>query len=68
MRLGRRSKSVRYMLAAADTIAAAIGRKNPLTEESVIRHLNTRPGLPITVFEQLTPQETARALERHRTG
>ncbi len=66
MRLGRRSKSVRYMLAAADTIAAAIGRKNPLTEESVIRHLNTRPGLPITVFEQLTPQETARALESSR--
>ena len=31
MRLGRRSKSVRYMLDAAEAIAAAIGRKNPLT-------------------------------------
>lgn len=47
MRLGRRSKSVRYMLAAADTIAAAIGRKNPLTEESVIRHLNTGRDCPL---------------------
>lgn len=63
MRLGRRSKSVRYMLDAAEAIAAAIGRKNPLIEETVNRHLNTRPGLPITVFKQLSPRETARALE-----
>ncbi len=63
MRLGRRSKSVRYMLDDARVIAAAIGRENPLTEEAVNRHLNTRPGLPITVFKQLSPREAARALE-----
>lgn len=63
MRLGRRAKSVRYMLDAADAIARAIGRENPLTAESITRHLNTRPGLPITVFKQLSPREAARALE-----
>lgn len=63
MRMTNRSSSVEYILGAAGRLAVAIGRENPLDKLSVLRHLNTRPGLPITVFERLTPRETALALE-----
>lgn len=63
---GRRSRTVSYIYRAAEVIARAIGRSNPLTETAIERHLNTRPGLPLTVFRNLTPQELARALESSR--
>lgn len=63
---GRRSRTVSYIYRAAEVIARAIGRPNPLTETAIERHLNTRPGLPLTVFRNLTPQELARALESSR--
>ncbi len=66
MRSRRRAQTVRTILAAAETIAAAIGRENPLEQKEVERHLNIRPGLPITVFRNLTVEEAARALESAR--
>ena len=67
MRFNRRQKSIDYMMEAADALGKAIGRENPLSADSINRHLNTRPGLPLTVFTRLTPRETARALEVSRS-
>ena len=67
MRFNRRQKSIDYMMEAADALGRAIGRENPLSADSINRHLNTRPGLPLTVFTRLTPRETARALEVSRS-
>ena len=66
MRLGRRAKSIRYMLEAARKIADAIGRENPLNYRKVEHHLNCSPGLPLVVFHDLDRHETARALESSR--
>ncbi len=67
MRQRRRSDTIQTILKSAETMAEAIGRPNPLNATRVERHLNTRPGLPLTVFKQLTPVEAARALETART-
>ncbi len=63
MRQRRRKRSIDHMLEAERKLAAAIGRPSGLTRAQLIRHLNNRPGLPLTVFEDLTPQEAARAAE-----
>ncbi|MCQ2378220.1 MAG: hypothetical protein MJ016_03285 [Victivallaceae bacterium] len=66
MRFPRRQKTIDYMLAAAADFAAAIGRESPLTRDAVSRHLNMRPGLPLTVFSRLDEKETACILEKLR--
>ncbi len=63
---GKRSRTVSYIFRAAEVIARAIDRPNPLTEAGIARHLNTRPGLPLVAFRSLTPEELARALESSR--
>jgi len=47
----------KFIMNQADQIARVIGRKNPLALETVRRHLNTQPGLPITVFRDLSDKE-----------
>lgn len=64
MRFNRRKKTVDYMLKTAENMAAAIGRKSELTAEEINQHLNTRPGMPLTVFRHLNKFETARLLEK----
>ena len=66
MRMGRRSRSIKYMLESAQRISAALGRPNPLTQKVIERHLNNSPGLPLVVFPDLDARETALALESSR--
>ena len=61
----RRSKTIDHIVNVAARVAHAVGRPSPLTRESVSRHL-WRPGLPLVVFNDLTPEEAARALEAAR--
>ncbi len=63
---GSQRKVVEKILISAETIAKAIGRPNTLTAESVARHLNYQPGLPLVLFRQMTPPEISRALESSR--
>ncbi|MDD3885474.1 MAG: penicillin-binding transpeptidase domain-containing protein [Victivallaceae bacterium] len=59
----RRKLTVDYIFEASEAAAAAAGMPNPLNRERIARHLNTRPGLPITVFSDLDPRQMARVLE-----
>ncbi|MBS1369622.1 MAG: hypothetical protein HPZ91_06655 [Lentisphaeria bacterium] len=63
---GSRSKTIDYIFDAAATISRAIGKPNPLTKLDITRHMNLQPGLPLTVFRQLTPRELERAFESSR--
>jgi len=62
----RRKNLVSTIEENANYLAAVIGRPKPLTADDIRRHLNTRPGLPLEVFEELTPKELALALEASR--
>lgn len=62
-RPGKRSRTVDYVLAEANRLAACIGRAPELTEKSIITHMNLFPGLPITVFKELNFFELAKAYE-----
>ena len=62
-RPGKRSRTVDYVLSEANRLAASIGRGPALTEKAIITHMNLFPGLPITVFKELTPFELAKAYE-----
>ena len=63
MRKRKYSETIDHMTATAEYISAAVGRKNPLSRKKIARHLYTRPAMPLTVMEDLTPQEAARAME-----
>jgi penicillin-binding protein 2 len=56
-RPGRRSKTVKYILGVATELATAIGRKNSLTKAQLIYHMNIKPGLPMTIFTNLSTKE-----------
>ncbi len=60
---GRQKKTVNHIFASAHAIGAAIGRKSSLTTEGILRHINTKPALPLTVFKDLTNVEMANAVE-----
>ena len=47
----------KHIMTQADQVARVIGRENPLNLETVRSHLNTQPGLPITVFRDLSDRE-----------
>ena len=63
MRESSPKKTIEHILHEADSISIRIGRKNPLTYESVLRHRNTRPGIPLEVFTDLNPVELGRISE-----
>lgn len=61
-----RSKDLsQFILDNAERAGAEIGRANPLTKTEIRRHLNMRPGLAITVFKDLSPEELGRLTEMH---
>ena len=62
-RPGKRSRTVNHVLFEADRLAAAIGRTPILTREAINRHMNYYPGLPITVFREISAFELAKAYE-----
>lgn len=43
-----------------ERVAKFLDRVSPLTVEKITQHLNLRPGLPLTVFSDLTAQEVGR--------
>lgn len=51
------AKTIGNVMAAAESAAARIGRKNPLTKEAVQRHMNYYPGIPLELFTDLTNAE-----------
>lgn len=63
MSMPRQDAMLRHILAEADRAADRIGRKNPLTEEKIRRHLNLYPGIPMPLFSDLAPAELARLWE-----
>lgn len=61
-----RSKDLsQFILDNADLVGETIGRSSQLTKTEVRRHLNMRPGLPITVFKDLSPKELGSLCEMH---
>lgn len=64
MRKRRRKETIAHMLASAETLAQAVGRKNILTRRKISRHLYLQPAMPLLVMDDLTPLEAARAMER----
>lgn len=56
-RPGRRSKTVKHIIAVEKELAAAIGRKSRLTAAQIVNHINLKPGLPMIVFTHLNPKE-----------
>ena len=50
-------KKVQMVIAAADSVAACIGRENTLDREKIERHLHQTPGLPIELFRDLNERE-----------
>ena len=56
---GKRKNTVDFILKEARRAGRIIGRESPLTEESIIRRMNYFPGIPMTVFEDLTRRELA---------
>ncbi|MBE6386130.1 MAG: hypothetical protein E7048_10785 [Lentisphaerae bacterium] len=63
MRKRRRKETIAHMLASAETLAQAVGRKNILTWRKISRHLYLQPAMPLLVMDDLTPLEAARAME-----
>ena len=66
MHQGRRAKTVRHMHSCAAILAGAIGRDEFPGEKEFTRHLRNDPGVPMTVFRDLKPEELAKALEASR--
>ncbi|MBE6378619.1 MAG: hypothetical protein E7051_07380 [Lentisphaerae bacterium] len=63
MHQGRRKRTVAHMHKCAASLAGAIGRDNFPAEKEFNRHLRNDPGIPMTIFRDLTPAELARAME-----
>lgn len=51
--------TVENILSAGEAAAKRLGRKNPLTKEAVLRHLNYKPGIPLELFRDLSQKESA---------
>ena len=66
MRKRKRHASINHMLERANDLSAAIGIPHALTYKSIARHLNLRPGLPISVFRNLGNDKAAKAMEAAR--
>ena len=60
---GYRYRSVDYIYSWAQKLAKAIHRKLELTKEDIIRQMNMRPAMPISVFNDLNKKELAISLE-----
>ena len=58
-RPGRRINTIKYIIECSDRIAKALKKKQPLTEDIVQQHINTKPGVVLPVFKALTQKELA---------
>jgi len=63
MRKFGRTKTVNYIYECAEKISKAINRKLELTKNDIIKQMNLKPAIPITVFNNLTNRELALASE-----
>ena len=59
---GKRSRTVKYILDKIALVGREIGRKPGIAEDDVLQRMNI-PGLPMTVFENLSGSEMARLAE-----
>jgi len=66
MKQKRLTSSVMYILKCADEISAHAGLRHDLTSETVQRHLNMRPGLPLHVLRDLGDEAAAKIMEAAR--
>ncbi len=64
LRIGSRDKTVTRISALINEMAFWLNRENKLTDKDIRRHLIQTPGLPITVFTNLTPKEMVVANEK----
>ena len=61
---GYRSRTIDYIVKAAERIGHIIGRSNTLiTPEKINAHINYKPALPMTAFKSLTGAELAKVAE-----
>ncbi|MBN2643766.1 MAG: penicillin-binding protein 2 [Victivallales bacterium] len=56
---GRANKTIKFILEQIDRISRRIGRPMTYGENDIRTHMNFRPGLPFTVFENLSEAELA---------
>ena len=67
MRSGNRGKrTLDVMCQTANQLAAVIGRTDVPERKTIERHLNISPGMPLTVFSDLSSKERALLLEAAR--
>ncbi len=61
-----RKRTIEYIKLAAGAAADALGKPDPMSKQSIARHLNYYPGLPMTFGTGLTTSEAAKILELSR--
>ena len=60
---GTRNKSIDHIYKCAQEVADKIHKKLKLTKKNIIRQMNVKPAMPITVFSNLNQKELAIASE-----
>ncbi|OGV38684.1 MAG: penicillin-binding protein 2 [Lentisphaerae bacterium GWF2_45_14] len=56
---GRQAKTIKHILECAERIANVLKKPQPLTEKIVRHHINTKPGMTLSLFKNLTQKELA---------
>ena len=60
---GTLRKTIDFISEKVELVAKAIGRKEYPSRKDISYHTSRTPGLPLTVFQDLTKEETAKAYE-----
>jgi len=60
---GRRSNNVGHIYSLANKVATILNKKLEITKKDIIKHINLRPALPMTIFKGLNKEEVATCLE-----
>ncbi len=55
--------TIANIMKAVNTASERIGRENPLTEEEIQRHMNYYPGMPLSLFTDISPLEMGKLQE-----
>ncbi len=63
MRKYGRTRTVNYIYKCALELAVALNRPLGITKKDIIKQINLRPAIPITIFKNLTKEELAIASE-----
>ena len=56
---GKRTNSINYIYSWVQKLANALHRKLKIEKVDIIRHMNLRPAMGMTIFSDLTPKELA---------